>query len=288
VEVQSLEVPPGGCCKDLLKKIKETHKVDNDILTINLTLSAGPNKMKKVTVSLVNFEVRHPKDCDICTKDPKYFGNIVLGNNAMPWSTAPANLPFSHLVGWKDSVGVNWSNGMPLNFTIPLPPRSPIACCCDTIYYCLRYTFTDTACVTCDTTICYKAYNGKDCKDNSSGGNDNPICNCNFKPVIQYESNGAMGTKDVKCGDVITLFAGNIFTSMLPNFECKDQTGKDCDKGNMTVVIKKPDNTTQVLTGPSYNFTYTLPGTYEYTISATCAGKKCDCSFRVIIPAHQP
>ena len=291
IEVKETDPPPpGGCCKDLLKKIKEQHSVNNDVLSVSLTLTAGPKKMKKVTVSLVQFEVKHPKDCDVCVKDPKLFGNIVPGNNNLPWTTAPANVPFTHLIAWQDSLGMDWSNGVPVNFTIPLPPRSPIACCCDTIYYCLRYTFTDTACVMCDTTICYKTYNGKDCKDNpNGGGNDNPVCTCQIKPVFNFESNGGQtGTKSVTCGDIINLFAGNIYTSVIPNFTCKDQNGNDCPGSSISVIIKKPDNTTQVLTGPTYNYTYTLsmPGTYEYTITAICGGKDCVCKFKVVIPQH--
>ena len=289
VEVKETDPPPpGGCCKDLLKKIKEQHSVSNDILTVNLTLTAGPKKLKKVTVSLVQFEVKHPKDCDVCVKDPKLFGNIVPGNNNLPWTTAPASVPFTHLIAWQDSVGMDWSNGVPVNFTIPLPPRSPIACCCDTIYYCLRYTFTDTACVMCDTTICYKTYNGKDCKDLGGGNNNNPVCTCEIKPVFHYESPAGVGSKNVTCGDIINLFAGNIYTTVIPNFTCKDQNGNDCPGSSISVIIKKPDNTTQVLTGPTYNYTYTLalPGTYEYTITAICGGKDCICKFQVVIPQH--
>lgn len=290
VEVHQPDAPPpSGCCKDLLKKITEQHSVSNDILNVNLTLAAGPTKLKKVTVSLVQFEVRHPADCDVCVKDPKYFGNIVLGNNNLPWTTTPANVPFSHEITWQDSTGMSWNNGVPVNFTIPLPPRSPIACCCDTIYYCLRYVFTDSACVVCDTTICYKTYNGKDCSTTTGGGNTNPECNCSFAPVLQYESNGVPpGSKNIKCGDVVNMPVANAFTNMIPNFQCKDQNGKDCEHGAMTVTIKKPDNSTQTLTGPTYSYSYsaTMPGTYVYTISTTCAGKKCECIFSVVIPQH--
>jgi uncharacterized repeat protein (TIGR01451 family) len=285
VEVKETEVIPGGCCKDLLKKIKETHTVNNDVLNVNVDISAGPKKLKKVTVSLVQFEVKHPKDCDVCVKDPRLFGNIVPGNNTLPWTTTPPNVPFTHLISWQDSLGKDWSNGIPVNFSIPLPPRSPIACCCDTIYYCLRYVFTDTACVVCDTTICYKTYNGKDCKD-GGGGNTDPVCACSFKPVFSYEGNGGHDTKDITCGQTMTLFKGNIYTTILPNFSCKDQNGNDCPAGNLTVTIKKPDNTVQTLAGPTYNFTFLAPGTYVYTISATCAGKKCECTFTVVIPQN--
>jgi hypothetical protein len=42
-----------------------------------------------------------------------------------------------------------------------------------------------------------------------------------IKPLFQYESNGGQtGSKNVNCGDVVNLFAGNIFTSVIPNFTC--------------------------------------------------------------------
>jgi hypothetical protein len=288
IEVHPTEKPPTGCCKEILKNIKETHSVNNDILNVNLTMAAGPVKMKKVTVSLVQFEVKHPADCDVCVRDPLYFGNIVPGNNSLPWTTVPVGVPYTHMVNWQDSAGLNWNSGQTFNFTVPLPPKSPIACCCDTIYYSIRYTFTDTACIVCDTIINYKAYNGKDCKVTDGGGNNNPVCNCSIKPLFQYEGNGQMASKNITCGETINLFAGNIFTSTIPNFTCKDQNGKDCDQGPITVVIKKPDNSTQVLTGPTFNYTYSLamPGTYEYTITGTCGGKKCECTFKVVIPQH--
>ena len=289
--VEKEQPPPSGCCKDFLKKITAQQTVSNNVLTVNTTMTVGPSKIKKASVSLVDFHILHAKDCDVCAKDPKNMGNIINpSGGAFTWSTLPANVSWSHLVGWKDSLGVSWSNGVPLSFQIPLPPKSPISCCCDTILYCLKYSFTDTSCVTCDTIICYKAYNGKDCNGTTTGGgNDNPVCTCDIKPVFHFESNnGQTGTKNVTCGDVINLFAGNITTSVTPNFTCKDQNGKDCSGSSVSVIIKKPDNTTQVLTGPTYNYTYTLalPGTYEYTITAICGGKDCICKFSVVIPQH--
>jgi uncharacterized repeat protein (TIGR01451 family) len=280
IEVVTPEVPPGGCCKDLLKKITTTQSVNNDVLTINATLTAGPGKLKKVTVSLVNFEVKHPKDCDFCVKNPKQFGNITNLNSPLPFNTVPANVPFTHLIQWKDSAGYNFTNGVPLNFSIPLPPRSPIACCCDTIEYCLRYTFTDTACVMCDTTICYKTYNGKDCKSNGGGHDDGNVCNCNWKPSFTYEG----GKKDVPCGGSITLMKGNIPVSLNPGFSCTPAS-QNCTPSNLAVAITNNiTGVTSVLTGPNYNFTFLQSGTYTYNLSGTCGGTTCDCRLTVIIP----
>lgn len=293
LKVVEKDPPPiSGCCKDFLKKIVTQQSVSNNVLTVNATMTVGPSKIKKASISLVDFHILHAKDCDICLKDPKNMGNITNpSGGAFTWNYQPGNVPWSHLIEWKDSLGASWANGVPLNFQIPLPPKSPISCCCDTILYCLKYSFTDTNCITCDTVICYKTYNGKDCSDggHNGGGNNDPVCTCNIKPVFHYESNGGQtGNKNVTCGDVINLFAGNITTSVTPNFTCKDQTGKDCPASSISVIIKKPDNTTQVLTGPMYNYTYTLalPGTYEYTITAICGGKDCVCKFKVVIPQN--
>ncbi len=280
VEVKATEVPPTGCCKDLLKKIQEQHTVGNDVLNVNLNLTAGPKKLKQVSVSLVKFEVKHPKDCDVCVRDPKYFGNIVPGNASLPWSTTPANVPFTHMLQWKDSLGADWSNGHQLSFSVPLPPRSPIACCCDTITYCLRYTFMDENCVMCDTTICYTVYNGKDCKNDNGGGGDQN-CTCKFTPKLFYEGGSQTISQD---GQTVTLFMGNIPVTLQPNFLCQDSSGKDCQGSGLSITLIKPDNTTQVLNGPSYSYTFLTPGTYTYMLSALCAGKKCEFHFSVIIP----
>jgi hypothetical protein len=78
IEVHEVEVPPGGCCKDLLKKIKEQHSVSNDVLTCQPYVDCRSEEIKKVTVSLVNFEVKHPKDCDVCVKDPETVSAILF------------------------------------------------------------------------------------------------------------------------------------------------------------------------------------------------------------------
>jgi hypothetical protein len=55
----------------------------------------------------VNFEVKHPKDCDVCVKDPKLFGNITNPTGPLTFGTVPTGVPFSHLIAWKDSLGYN-------------------------------------------------------------------------------------------------------------------------------------------------------------------------------------
>lgn len=280
LEAKTKYIPPTGCCKDILKEIKHQQNVNNNTLYVNTTLSAGPVKMKRVSVSLVDFQVIHAKDCDMCEKDPKNMGNIMNPTSPVTWGYQPPTVSYSHLIEWKDNNGKDWSNGIPLQFEVPLPTRSPIACCCDTILYCIKYSFTDTACVTCDTIICYKTYNGKDCKGNTDGGGGGDVCDCKFSPVYSYEG----GKKEVACGGTISLFKGNIPVSFNPNFQCVPAS-QTCTPSGLTVTITNMNTgVTSTLTGPNYNYTFTQSGTYVYTSSGTCGNKKCECKTTVTIP----
>ena len=132
----------------------------------------------------------------------------------------------------------------------------------------------------CDTTICYKTYNGKDCKTTGGGHDDGTVCNCNWKPVFSYEG----GKKDVACNGSITLFKGNIPVSLNPGFTCIPAS-QNCTPSGLTVTItNNTTGVTSVLTGPNYNFTFLQSGSYTYNLSGTCGGTKCDCRLTVIIP----
>ena len=292
VEVKSGGVQPQqGCCHDVMKKIQANQNVENNTLVVNANMSVGPAKIKSASVSLVDFHVTHPKDCDVCVKDPKLMGNIVNPSGAGNWSYVPQGVSYSHSIEWKDNIGKDWSSGIPLHFEIPLPPKNPDSNCCDTISYCLKYSFTDTACITCDTIICYQVING------NCGGGGSTGCSCNFKPVFNYSLDGYRIGRDghkyvihgvtkssnVTCGDVLNLSAGSFSTNVTPNFECKDKSGKSCRGAVLNVTIKKPDNTVQILAGTSYSFSFASPGTYQYTISTVCDGKPCECTFKVVI-----
>ena len=179
---------------------------------------------------------------------------------------------------------VSWTSTNPfalpnnINIQFLLPSASIIDCCELTAKICVKFTFRNSDCKECEVITCFTVV------IKPAGGHEDPqACNCNIKPVISYEGNN---NKPVSCGETINLFAGNIPVNLNPGFDCKDQNGKDCAGSSVSVTIAKPDNTTQVLTGPNYSYTYNLilPGIYEYTITGSCGGKKCDCKFKVNIP----
>jgi hypothetical protein len=181
---------------------------------------------------------------------------------------------------------VIWSSGTPfalpnnINIQFLLPPASIIDCCELTAKICVKFTFRNADCQECEVIACYTVI----IKPGGGGHQDDPqVCTCNIKPVVSYEGNN---NRPVSCGETINLFSGIIPVNLNPGFDCKDQTGKDCAGSSLTVTITKPDNTTQVLTGPNYGYTYNInqPGLYEYTITGTCGGKKCECKFIVNNP----
>ncbi len=196
-------------------------------------------------------------------------------------STVPAFNP-SGAGMYQNPREVIWNSTAP--FTLPssvnlsflLPPISIIECCELTAKICVKFTFRDNNCKECEVIVCFTV------TIKPGGGNGDKACNCSIKPELKWEG----GSKTVSCGETVTLFPGVIPVTMFPNFECKDGNGKDCKSTAPTVTIKKPNNTTQTLTGPNYNYTYTLamPGTFEYTIVGLCNGKKCECKFYVVNP----
>jgi hypothetical protein len=196
-------------------------------------------------------------------------------------STVPSFNP-SGAGMYQNPREVVWNSTTPftlppsINLSFLLPAASIIDCCEMTAKICVKFTFRDNNCKECEVIVCYTVI------IKPGGDNNNNECKCSLKPLLKWEG----GQKTVSCGETITLFAGNIPVSMQPNFECKDGNGKDCKSVAPTVTIKRPDNSTQVLTGPNYNYTYTLamPGTFEYTVVGLCNGKKCECKFYVVNP----
>jgi len=151
--------------------------------------------------------------------------------------------------------------------------------------YCLKYSFTDTACVTCDTIICYKAYNGKECGTTTGGGQGDTQCNCSWNPKFNYEG-APQGGKPVSCGGSITFPQGNIPVTLNPGFQCTPSSAS-CTPSALTVkLVNNATGAVTTLTGPTYSYTYLTPGSYTYNLSGVCGGKKCECSITVNVPGH--
>ncbi len=187
-----ITIPPsnteGDCCTGFIRNVSSTvtpysHPILN--YQVNSTLNAGPNRIRKVEVSVVSLSIKHSNiDCQRCFNNPHYWGTLV------PWATTsplvltsltplptltPINIPSypgtpfgASYVNYRDFTlgsisgpgilmsGINQKN---IKFLISLQKPSILDCCTDTIDFCIRYKFTDTTCRVCDTLICYKVVN---------------------------------------------------------------------------------------------------------------------------------
>jgi hypothetical protein len=266
--------PPTGCCKDFLKKITHQHTYSNGLLTVNTNMSVGPQLLTKASVSLVDFHILHPKDCDMCLKDPKYMGNIVNpSGSSLSWNHLPVSVPWSHLIQWIDSAGADWSGGMPLNFEIPLPPKSPIECCCDSVLYCLKYSFTDINCVTCDTVICYKYL----C--NSAPPQD---CKCDrwIDGHVTVKPQGNGSPVNIKCDGTSSVNGTGNYQIMAAGYVCSPQSCLPAYKWT----VQGPGSISGSGTGNPLVFNFSAPGTYVVTIIPKCGSQDCDpCKFQLEI-----
>ncbi len=294
-----------ACCphqitvKEESTQLSQITNPDATVANTNFTIT-GPtgNLFTEIRANVLSYSLtdNFNKECINCKNLPYSWGSIYQAGNIgaiVPKITMfggttvhPFNPSGSGL--YQNPREVIWNNASPfalpnnLNIQFLLPPIPIITCCELTAKICVKFTFRDKDCKECELVVCFKVV----LKPND-GHNDDKACNCEIKPVFKYESNGGQtGSKNVNCGDIINLFAGSIYASVLPNFTCKDLNGKDCPGSSIAVTIKKPDNSVQTLSGPNYNYTYVvgMPGIYEYTLSGTCGGKKCECKFKVKIP----
>jgi hypothetical protein len=293
-----VDCPPEPCC---------THDITIDNPTIQLSTLNNPNAtianasfaisgapgvlFTQLRAEVMSYDLfsNYNNECLNCKSYPFTWASIyqagpigaIQPQITMYNATAPSFNPAGNGM-YQNPREVIWNGappfGLPINVNMQflLPPASIIACCEITAKICVKFTFRDKDCKECEVISCFTVVI-------KPGGHDDPqACTCNISPVLSYEGNPA---RKVSCGETVPLFLGNIPVNLNPGFTCKDNTGKDCPGSSVTVMITKPDNSSQVLSGPNYSYTYLgAPGIYQYTITGNCGGKKCECIFKVNIP----
>jgi hypothetical protein len=185
--------PPDICCGGFVKQVTAVvSMVGNPTAGYNTvqfkpTFIAGPKPIKQIRISVINFESSSSnKECLTCEASPSRYGTMSVPQNfmgggkdaieGMVYPTAPIvatclgcppgwrSLPSSE-VTWGSESGPGYdltagSGGdQTTTFSVSLPKRSTLSCCDDTIKICIKYSFTDVDCKTCDTIICYKVVN---------------------------------------------------------------------------------------------------------------------------------
>jgi hypothetical protein len=159
IRVDMDKLPSCACCDKFQKNV--TQQIKNDT-TLVVTMKAGPKKIKKVSAQLVYVKSITESDCPVCKDNWKQWGNfgpnVTTSLNGLPLSTA-----FNRELIWGDESQspVDLSMLMSINIGLLLDPiiagniSHVLFDCCETkIDYCIRYSFMDEDCVTCDTLIC--------------------------------------------------------------------------------------------------------------------------------------
>jgi hypothetical protein len=182
------------CCTTFKKTITATTTMVGNATsgynTIKIvpTFTVGPKPIKKVVISIVNFETNSSnKECLTCESRTGNYGSMTVPNSPFGsggkdpiegmtypspsiiytclgcspvWQTGS----LTHEVTWGSNSGPGYNlmdgaGDQSTTFFVHLPKKSTLSCCDDTIKVCVKYSFTDIECKTCDTIICYKVIN---------------------------------------------------------------------------------------------------------------------------------
>lgn len=159
----SFTLPRCSCCEGFTRKIEDIKISDNGKRPVfSASLIAGPNPIIKVTAEMVYFYQNWSNPmCNKCVTSTMLTGNFTGGNlngfGAGQITSAPMAASYSREVAFSSAApGIFMTNPQPLELNMALPPSSQLKCCSDTIRICIRFSFTDSACVTCDTVVCRK------------------------------------------------------------------------------------------------------------------------------------
>jgi hypothetical protein len=154
-----------NCCENFKRTITNISILPSSTpgaYQFNATLTAGPNKIKKIVANMNYFEWKLTNEaCKKCNNSSLYWGNVnsvpsptLPGFSSVSFTPSGSVNSYSHEVIWTGN-GSNMNSGVPLNMYLIFPLKANVSCCSDTIKFCINFSFTDTTCATCDTSICY-------------------------------------------------------------------------------------------------------------------------------------
>ncbi|NOS85370.1 MAG: hypothetical protein HOP31_09540, partial [Ignavibacteria bacterium] len=154
-----------NCCENFKRTITNISIIPASTpgaYQFNATLTAGPNKIKKIVANMNYFEWKLTNEaCKKCNNSSLYWGNVnsvpsptLPGFSSVSFTPSGSVNSYSHEVIWTGN-GSNMNSGVPLNMYLIFPLKANLSCCSDTIKFCINFSFTDTTCATCDTSICY-------------------------------------------------------------------------------------------------------------------------------------
>jgi PKD repeat protein len=157
---------PGECCRGVHLTTGPTSLVDkgNGLYDFTPTLSTNQSNIIRVTADLISSSLTY--SAPSCGAAGPVNGYVVGASNVLNL-VASVNVPNSgHLVTWHNGpANLNSGTGFPMQIKFPPPPVNPH--CQDFLTFCVKYTFTDSQCHTCEVIVCYGPF--------KRGGGPGPI-----------------------------------------------------------------------------------------------------------------
>jgi hypothetical protein len=146
------------CCKDvqLIAVQKSLVYQGNGLYTFTptLTVSGGLGNITKVTATIISASIIYtPTTCGISGATNGYVPNAAANPPTGFLSSLPVS--FSKEVDWTASLGVSLAGGVDFPFDIKFLPAPSSVKCSDSLSFCIKYTFTDAKCNTCEIIQCY-------------------------------------------------------------------------------------------------------------------------------------
>lgn len=150
---------------------KYANSAPNMVLNNNIQiLNATPIMQVKAEIVYVQHNVNDPQ-CYTCTKDEAKMGLFsnhsssgrIIGTGNAWQNNGKGSLSDENGNGYGNeftwqaatSAGVDFSTPKSFRFLINMPEFSSLKCCDTKIKICIRYTFTDINCQSCDYLVCY-------------------------------------------------------------------------------------------------------------------------------------
>ncbi|MCX6243812.1 MAG: hypothetical protein NTU98_03830 [Bacteroidetes bacterium] len=163
-------LPDCGCCDGFTRQVDnlKIHEDSANNYCLHGVMTAGPKPICKIQAEIVSFSynvfsINNPPNgvnyCPFCVWPSSRFGNFTSPVSSIgcltPALTLTPPYTYSREIIWKGNK-CNVDH-VPFHFPIILPDTNPLTGCCqDSIKMCIRFSFTDSACITCDTVICFR------------------------------------------------------------------------------------------------------------------------------------
>ncbi|HKQ99813.1 MAG TPA: hypothetical protein VJT09_04020, partial [Pyrinomonadaceae bacterium] len=145
----------GACCTSFTTgaAYKDLVYVGNGNYTFTSTLTTNMTGVTRVTANILSTSLAYSA-ASCGTNGP--VNSYVTGAQPMAGFTPTLPVPNGDEVIWSNSSGANLSSGVNFSFNIKFPyPPPATGNCVDYLSFCIKYSFTDGNCRTCEVIRCF-------------------------------------------------------------------------------------------------------------------------------------